>query len=71
MTASRRFYGWTIAAALWFTFLLSTSLPFYGAGVINNFTLAFASLVVAVLAGALLIVTARTPRLATAAPVAC
>lgn len=33
--ASPRFYGWTIAVTLWFTYLLSLGLPFYGASVIN------------------------------------
>jgi cyanate permease len=27
------FYGWTVAAALWFTLLITTGLPFYGASV--------------------------------------
>lgn len=33
--AEKKFYGWTIAVTLWFTYLLSTGLPFYGAAVIN------------------------------------
>ncbi|WP_182915750.1 MFS transporter [Massilia cavernae] len=31
----QRFYGWTVAITLWFTYLLSVGLPFYGAGVVN------------------------------------
>jgi MFS family permease len=33
---NKPFYGWTIAVTLWFTYLLSVGLPFYGASVINS-----------------------------------
>lgn len=35
MSDNKKFYGWTIAVTLWFTYLLSTGLCFYGASVIN------------------------------------
>lgn len=35
MKNDKRFYGWTIAVALWFTYLLTAGLAFYGASVIN------------------------------------
>lgn len=35
MPASAKFYGWTIATTLWFTYLLVVALPFYGASIMN------------------------------------
>ncbi|MET0377846.1 MAG: MFS transporter, partial [Spongiibacteraceae bacterium] len=35
MQNDKRFYGWTIAVTLWFTYLLTAGLAFYGASVIN------------------------------------
>ena len=33
MSKTSRFYGWTIAVTIWFTYLLGTAFAYYGASI--------------------------------------